>query len=36
MYVNKHRGFYCSKSKTIHGGTPVQEKKKQKKKNNST
>jgi magnesium-transporting ATPase (P-type) len=24
MYVNKHRAFYCSKSKTIHGGTPVQ------------
>jgi hypothetical protein len=24
MYVNKHRVFYCSKSKTIHGGTPVQ------------
>ena len=24
MYVNKHFVFYCSKSKTIHGGTPVQ------------
>jgi hypothetical protein len=24
MYVNKHCVFYCSKSKTIHGGTPVQ------------
>jgi hypothetical protein len=24
MYVNKHRVFYCSKSKTSHGGTPVQ------------
>ena len=24
MYVNKHRVFYCSKSKTIHGGTRVQ------------
>jgi hypothetical protein len=24
MYVNKHRVFYCCKSKTIHGGTPVQ------------
>jgi hypothetical protein len=24
MYVNKHRVFYCSKCKTIHGGTPVQ------------
>jgi hypothetical protein len=23
MYVNKHCVFYCSKSKTIHGGTPV-------------
>jgi hypothetical protein len=22
--INKHCGFYCSKSKTIHGGTPVQ------------
>jgi hypothetical protein len=21
---SKHRAFYCSKSKTIHGGTPVQ------------
>ena len=24
MYVNKQCDFYCSKSKTIHGGTPVQ------------
>ena len=24
MYVNKHCVFHCSKSKTIHGGTPVQ------------
>ena len=24
MYVDKHCVFYCSKSKTIHGGTPVQ------------
>jgi hypothetical protein len=24
MYVNKHCVFYCSKFKTIHGGTPVQ------------
>ena len=24
MYVNKHLFFYCSKSKTYHGGTPVQ------------
>jgi hypothetical protein len=24
MYVNKHCVFYCGKSKTIHGGTPVQ------------
>ena len=24
MYVNKHCVFYCSKPKTIHGGTPVQ------------
>ena len=24
MYVNKHRVFHCSKSKAIHGGTPVQ------------
>jgi hypothetical protein len=24
MYVNKHCVFYCFKSKTIHGGTPVQ------------
>jgi hypothetical protein len=24
MYVNKQCVFYCSKSKTIHGGTPVQ------------
>ena len=24
MYVNKHCFFHCSKSKTIHGGTPVQ------------
>jgi hypothetical protein len=24
MYVNKHCVFYCSKSNTIHGGTPVQ------------
>jgi hypothetical protein len=23
MYVNKHCVFYYSKSKTIHGGTPV-------------
>ena len=23
MYVNKHCVFHCSKSKTIHGGTPV-------------
>jgi hypothetical protein len=22
--INKHCVFYCSKSKTIHGGTPVQ------------
>ena len=24
MYVNKHSVFHCSRSKTIHGGTPVQ------------
>jgi hypothetical protein len=24
MYVNKHCAFHCSKSKTMHGGTPVQ------------
>ena len=24
MYVNKHCVFHCSKSKNIHGGTPVQ------------
>jgi hypothetical protein len=24
MCVNKHCVYYCSKSKTIHGGTPVQ------------
>ena len=24
MYVNKHCVFHCSKSKTIHGSTPVQ------------
>jgi hypothetical protein len=24
MYVNKYCVFHCSKSKTIHGGTPVQ------------
>jgi hypothetical protein len=24
MYVNKQCVFYCSKSKTIHGGTPAQ------------
>ena len=23
MYVNKHCVFHCSKSKTIHGDTPV-------------
>jgi hypothetical protein len=24
MYVNKHCVFHCSKSKAIHGSTPVQ------------